>query len=212
MPETLVTDKLKNNYRLILGSASPRRQELLKQLGLEFEVHIPQLEEMRLPGEAPAAYARRNSREKACKVLQELELQTGNSRQPLVISADTIVYLDHEILEKPESADDARRMLAALSGRSHMVCSAFCIATPSQDHEPITYSEVVRTQVEFRKLSQQDIEAYLSSGEPFDKAGAYGIQGIAGVFVRRIEGSYTNVVGLPMAELWEALQAFVSES
>jgi len=197
-------------YHLILGSASPRRQELLRQLGMDFEVILPEIDEQRQDREAPAAYVRRNSKEKALAVLKTLASHPAE-KPVLVISADTVVTIDDQVLEKPESTDIARQMLQSLSGRSHQVITAFCLAARSAVREPLIYNEVVRTKVEFRNLQPSELERYLATGESLDKAGAYGIQGTGGIFVRRIEGSYTNVVGLPMAELCEAIQDFVGK-
>ncbi|MFW7379532.1 MAG: Maf family protein [Oligoflexus sp.] len=206
MDKELVLAHKKNlPFQVILASASPRRRDLLLQLGLDFDIKIPAIEEKRLDREAPAAYVRRNSKEKAMAILESLDF-SHLTKPPLIISADTVVTLDDLILEKPGSVEHAQEMLQSLSGRAHQVISAFCLVLPEANQEPLIYNEVVRTKVEFRVLSSDDIQSYIATGESFDKAGAYGIQGFANVFVRKIEGSYTNVVGLPMTQLWEAIQ------
>jgi septum formation protein len=200
--------QLSQNYRIILGSASPRRGQLLSDLGLAFEIIVPQITEAQQAGESPLDYVRRNSQLKALEVLNQVS--QGAQVPPLVISADTIVELDGVVLEKPRSDDEARDMLKRLSGQSHLVRTGFCVASVKPGESERLHEEIVTTTVEFRKLTPTVINSYLQTGEPFDKAGAYGIQGQAAVFVRRIEGSYTNVVGLPLVELWEALEAFLS--
>lgn len=188
---------------LYLASGSPRRQELLTQLGLPFKRLNAALEECRQPGEAPLAYVCRLSKEKALAGV-------AIAAQDLpVLGADTIVILDDEVLEKPRDASHARQMLSALSARTHQVITAVTLA--DQQHQLTCH---VLTRVTFRPLSDQDISDYIASGEPMDKAGAYGIQGKGGCFVRRIEGSYYAVVGLPLVEtgeLFETFQALRSE-
>jgi len=176
--------------RILLASASPRRRELLAQLGYTFDVAVPEIDETPLAGEKPRAFAERLAEEKAHAVAAE----------GLVIAADTIVVHDGRILGKPTDAAHARQMLQALSGNEHEVLTAVCIR--SRDHFAV-FS--VDTQVVFRKLEDAEIEAYVATGEPMDKAGAYAIQGGAAHMVRSISGSYTNVVGLPLCELHEAL-------
>jgi septum formation protein len=180
---------------IILASRSPRRRELLGLLGRAFRIVEPTHEEQRLPGEHAADYALRNAREKARSVLPH----AGPGRF-LIIGADTIVVLDERILEKPRDAAHARAMLRALSGRRHEVITGLALLTSG--HEQCI---AVRTEVVFRALDDAEIEAYLATGEPFDKAGAYGIQGHAAHMVTEIHGSYTNVVGLPLAEVAAAL-------
>ena len=179
---------------LVLASSSPRRRELLSLLGIPFEVIKPEIDEVPHPAETPPAFAERVAEEKALWVRQRV------GREPLVVAADTIVVLDDAILGKPADADEAAQMLASLSGRSHEVMTGTCLVR----HETLV-TDVVVTEVQFRELPRAEIEAYVQSGEPMDKAGAYGIQGAACGMVRAIRGSYTNVVGFPLCEITEQL-------
>jgi len=178
---------------LILASASPRRRELLATLGLDFSVVVPEIDETPLPDEKPRAFAERLAEEKAGAA-------DGKGR---VVAADTIVVQKETILGKPVDAAHAREMLRALSGAAHEVVTGVCIKTASRT---VVFSVV--TQVVFRILEDAEIEDYIATGEPMDKAGAYAIQGGAAHMVRSINGSYTNVVGLPLCELHEALISF----
>ncbi|MBV1840190.1 Maf family protein [Photobacterium ganghwense] len=185
--------------QLYLASGSPRRQELLTQLGYRFERVIVDVEEQHQSGESPAEYVCRLSLDKAMAGVAE-------AAQPLpVLGADTIVVVDDTILEKPRDGDDAKRMLALLSGRKHQVMTAVTLATAMRQQ-----TRLVVTDVWFKPLSEQEIEAYWASGEPQDKAGSYGIQGIGGKFVERIDGSYYAVVGLPLMETDIMVQEFLS--
>ena len=177
---------------LILASASPRRRELLTQAGFEVQVHPAHIPEDPRPGEEPVAYVTRLAREKAQTALARLAEESPSGL--VVLGADTTVTVDGEILGKPEDAADAARMLRMLSGRSHLVVTGVAVVT-AQSTE--VASEV--TAVRFLTLSEAEIEAYVASGEPMDKAGAYGIQGRAARWIPRIEGCYFNVVGLPLA-------------
>jgi septum formation protein len=179
--------------RLILASASPRRAELLTAAGIGFDISPADVDERVLDGEPPDAYVTRVAAAKA---------RTVANRFPdrLVLGADTTVVIDNRILAKPEDANDAKRMLLALSGRTHEVLTGVCIAGPDQ-----TVAALSRTEVEFAALSQAEIDWYVASGEPMDKAGGYGIQGLASRFVVRIAGSYSNVVGLPVALVYELM-------
>ncbi len=177
---------------LILASASPRRREFLDRLGLQFEVLPADVDETPHPEEPPRDYVLRVAQSKAAHVARS---HSGR----LVLAADTTVVLDGEILGKPRDAEDARRMLTRLSGREHHVLSGVAVDGPCRA------STVVETKVRFRALSPDEIAWYIRTGEPLDKAGAYGIQGLAGVFVREIEGSASNVVGLPLSETIELL-------
>jgi septum formation protein len=176
--------------RLILASSSPRRRELLENAGFKFDVTPSTVPEQCLPGEAPEVFVRRLAAAKA--------LQVAASAPPgsLVLGADTVVVVDADILGKPADAEDAARMLRILSGRSHRVLTGVCVAeAPDRIHAV----KLCNTEVWFRDLGEAEIRAYVGSGEPLDKAGAYGIQGIASRFVTRIDGSYSNVVGLPVS-------------
>ena len=177
---------------LILASASPRRRELLTQAGFEFQVHPAHIPEDPRPGEEPVAYVTRLAREKAQTAFARLAEESPSGL--VVLGADTTVTVDGEILGKPEDAADAARMLRMLSGRSHLVVTGVAVVT-AQSTE--VASEV--TAVRFLTLSEAEIEAYVASGEPMDKAGAYGIQGRAARWIPRIDGCYFNVVGLPLA-------------
>ncbi len=181
---------------IVLASASPRRSELMELAGIPFSVMPAHINEEVLPGEQPAEHVMRLSREKA----QSVAARTGGR---LFIGADTVVVLDDRIMGKPADEREAHEMLSALSGRTHEVITGFTLF----DRESgVCLSRSVRTEVTFRALGEQEIRAYIASGCPMDKAGAYAIQGRAVHFVRSICGSYTNVIGLPMAELYELLQ------
>ncbi len=185
--------------RLILASSSPRRRELLTQLGLRFEIIQPAIDESRRADEEPVAYAARLSREKAEAVARQLD-----ARPALIIAADTIVMVGGELLGKPADAADARRMLRQLRGRQHLVVTAFTLYQAGAPSRVITRH--ARTVVEMRDISDSEIDAYIASGDPLDKAGAYGIQNEEFRPVARIEGSYSNVVGLPLDKLQAALR------
>lgn len=185
---------------LVLASASPRRSELLKQIGLEFRVHPAHIPEDPLPGEAPATYVARLAREKAEAVFAELAASEP-AGSLTVLGADTTVTLDNHILGKPEDKADAARILALLSGRTHFVLTGIALVTA---HRRIVQTE--STAVRFSPLSPAEIDAYIATGEPMDKAGAYAIQGRAARWIPRVEGCYFNVVGLPLAALQGALQ------
>lgn len=187
------------SYRLILASSSPRRRELLGHLGLPFTVAVPNIVEEQQPGETAAGYALRNAREKAEAVIS----QDQGSQVPLVIAADTIGVIGARILEKPRDQAEAEGMLRLLSGRDHVVCTALAVASRES-----VLSQLVETRVRFKVLTAEEIAYYVSTREPFDKAGGYGIQGIGGFMVERIEGSYSNVVGLPLVELIDLLKRF----
>ena len=196
---------------LVLASASPRRRELLTQAGYSFEVHPAHIPEELLPNEAPIAYVTRLAREKAQAVYNEimgapgLDFETWESTKdnaseerasaaPQVLGADTTVALDNHILGKPESPADAARMLRLLSGRTHRVLTGVALVTATSTE---VAAEV--TAVTFLTLTDEEIDSYIATGEPMDKAGAYAIQGRAARWVPRIEGCYFNVVGLPIA-------------
>lgn len=182
--------------KLILASASPRRVELLQNAGFTFTTIPSDIDETPFPNESAETMVQRLSASKA-------ELIASRSTGPAIfIAADTAVLIDNQILGKPRTTDDARQMLATLSGRTHSVITGVTlIRLPDAAHR----SFVESTQVHFAPLSPADIEAYIATGEPFDKAGAYAIQGQAGRFIPRVEGCYFNVVGLPLARLTHAL-------
>jgi septum formation protein len=174
--------------RIILASASPRRAELLKQIGVEFEIAPSEVGEQPHPDEAPADYITRIARAKVIAVARKRE--TG-----LVIGADTVVVLDGRLLGKPADEADASRMLRVLSGTWHAVMTGVALFDAATRREVADYD---KTLVKFAQLTDAEIEWYISTGEPMDKAGAYGIQGRAGLFVEEIAGNYYNVVGLPI--------------
>lgn len=178
---------------LLLASKSPRRREILQNAGIPFEVRPAEIHESRSDHESPDAYVRRLAREKA-------EAVTAASND-IVLGADTVVTVDEHVLEKPQDAADARRMLRLLAGRDHFVITGICVRSPQR---LIVDSE--RTLVRFAPLTGEEIEGYVESGEPMDKAGAYAIQGLASKFIERVEGCYFNVVGLPVAKVYQLLK------
>jgi septum formation protein len=184
---------------LVLASASPRRRELLALAGLCFEVHPANIPEDLLPDEEPVAYVTRLAREKAEHVYGQLA-QTRPEKNLVVLGADTTVTFDGHILGKPEDAADAARMLRLLSGRAHRVATGVALASAAG-----TVAACEITEVWFKPLTEDEIAAYIATGEPMDKAGAYAIQGLAARWIPRIEGCYFNVVGLPVARLWAML-------
>lgn len=200
----------------ILASSSPRRRELLTQLGLSFAIHRPDIDETQHPGEAPLAYVQRLSQEKAAHIANPFTFPVT------VLAADTVVILgadtlgvdEHgEILGKPVDADDARRMLTRLRGRTHQVCTAITLQVVGDNPQIIT--RVTSTDVTMRATTDAEIDAYIATGDPFDKAGSYAIQHPVFRPVARINGCYTNVVGLPLCTLknmlaeinWPGIQA-----
>lgn len=185
--------------KIYLASGSPRRQELLTQLGVVFEKIVPGIEEQRRSGESAQQYVTRLAREKAQAGVKMIHHDLP------VLGADTIVILNGEVLEKPRDAAHAAEMLGKLSGETHQVMTAVALADGRN-----TLDALVVTDVTFRVLSEHDIAGYVASGEPLDKAGAYGIQGLGGCFVRKINGSYHAVVGLPLVETYELLSNFNS--
>lgn len=185
---------------VVLASASPRRRGFLHQLGYHFEVVTPATEEKVRPGEDATEYVLRNAAEKAQDVAGRV------APDSVVIAADTVVVLRGRIMEKPASEADAREMLRSLSGQVHQVITGLCVRGPGKTGAPAVQARAVSTDVEFKELPDAEIAAYIRSGEPMDKAGAYAIQGRAAYMIRRIQGSYTNVVGLPLTELVEILE------
>jgi septum formation protein len=181
---------------IILASASPRRMELLASAGIEFDVCAGSVPEEPLPGEDPREHVIRLAREKAYDVAARVEGR-------FFIGADTIVVCAGEIMGKPADAADAERMLRKLSGVPHEVITGFAVYDRGRDD---LLCDVVTTRVFFKRLADEEISAYIATGCPMDKAGAYAIQGGAAHMVERIEGSYTNVVGLPLCEVVEALR------
>jgi septum formation protein len=194
--------------KLILASASPRRAEILLSAGLAFVARPAHIDETRAHGESASEYVARLASEKAKAVYRPGEV---------VVGADTVVLVGRRIFGKPRNPQDAARMLRALSGREHQVITAVCLLAPSpagtrslREPERGTsarpLSEIVKTRVWFRRLTDAEIKDYVASGEPMDKAGAYAIQGLASKFVTRIDGCYFNVVGLPVSRVCEMLK------
>jgi septum formation protein len=188
---------------LVLASASPRRQELLRNAGITFRVQPADIDETPLANESPKDCAERLAREKALAVYQ-------SNPQHCVLGADTIVVIDDVILGKPRDADDAARMLRLLSGRTHAVITGVCLVGPAASEQlPVasqTQTASETTLVTMCELSDPEIREYIATGEPMDKAGAYAIQGLASRWIPRIEGDYSNVVGLPVALVYAMLR------
>ena len=189
---------------LILASASPRRQELLRNAGIEFRVHASSVEEGFRNGESATDCALRLAQEKAVSVSRLFCLD-------VVLGADTLVVVDGIMLGKPSAAPEAAQMLRLLSGRTHEVVTGVCLVGPLNGEravDRIVKTAAETTRVSMTELSEQDIADYVATGEPMDKAGAYAIQGIAARWIPRIEGDYSNVVGLPVALVWKMLKEF----
>ncbi len=203
-----------NSVKLVLASSSPRRQELLRNAGIDFLVQPADVPESRQAGESPVEYAQRLAREKADAIWSACKTEAmrhsprvhanqhpSEVRRTFVLGADTIVVVDSQILEKPADAADATRMLRLLSGRTHQVTTGVClIGDGFQDVRSET------TDVTFDRLTEAEISAYVAHGEPMDKAGAYAIQGIASRWIRRLQGCYFNVMGLPVPLVYRMLR------
>jgi septum formation protein len=177
--------------KFILASGSPRRRDFLEGLGIAFEVLAAEVDESPFPDEIPEVFVRRLAEEKARAV-------SGQDGQAWVLGADTVVAIEGKMLGKPESATDACRMLECLNGRWHEVWTGFCLC---HGDKVISRTRAVRTEVLFGNYPMEVLKAYVASGEPLDKAGAYGIQALGGFLVKEVKGSYSNVVGLPLAEV-----------
>lgn len=209
-----------DNPSLVLASGSPRRKELLTQLGYEFSVLVSDIEERQQPDEDAKAYVQRLSLDKAQAALNLIAKQEPNSDDTasfgsdntvalgsdniVVLGSDTVVVSQGQVLEKPSDLADCKRMLTQLSDKRHQVMTAVSVVSADKQK-----TEIVITDVWFKPLSEQEIEQYWQTGEPCDKAGSYGIQGLGGRFVTRIEGSYYAVVGLPLFETDQLLQEFL---
>ena len=199
----VISDSRTIRSMLILASTSPRRQELLRNAGIPFEARPPQIDEIRKQAESPEEYVIRLAKEKA----EAISDQLGGDKR-VILGADTTVVVDQEILEKPRDADDAVRMLRMLSGRSHEVITGVCLLVQDRKKNR-DFTAIETTAVLFRKLTDEEIQGYVASGEPMDKAGAYAIQGRASRWIPRIEGCYFNVVGLPVPLVYRMLQEHV---
>ena len=182
--------------KFILASASPRRRELLASIGLDFEIVPSHIPEVRAEGEAPEEYVARLSREKAAAI-------ASNHHDRWIIAADTTVLLGEQLLEKPADAADARRMLATIAGQTHIVYTGVTVMNAASEHHD---TRVAESEVRMLPLDAREIAWYVETGEPMDKAGAYAVQGIGAMFIDSIHGSYTNVVGLPLALLFQMLR------
>lgn len=214
MPDIrLLAKKEKKMYKLILASQSPRRRELLKMLGIEFDIKVSNCEEI-ITSSEPAQVTMELAKQKALAVANELVKQTAfeteiadvrvasdakNKENIIIIGADTVVAADGEILGKPKDKDDARRMINKISGTSHQVYTGVALVL-------VKGAKAACIEVEVCQMSSQEIEDYINSDEPYDKAGGYGIQGIFGKFVSGIRGNYNNVVGLPVHRLYYTLK------
>jgi len=183
-------------FSLILASESPRRQALLNDLGIPFRIVAAQVQEIPRAGEQPAVFSKRMAQEKARAVSQQYP-------EDWVLGADTVVSLGKRLLGKPDSLREAKKFLEALNNRTHEVITSFCLINQSLKK---ALARSVYTRVTFKRFSRREIDWYLQTGEPLDKAGAYAIQGRGSFLVREIKGSYTNVVGLPLTEVLEALE------
>jgi len=186
----------KTNYQIFLASKSPRRRKLLKQLGIKFKSFSVDLNEKVLDSEHPIRTVKRLA-------MHKMETAMQKAKEGIVITADTIVVLDKEIIGKPKNEKDAFKILSRLSGKTHIVYTGFAVNNLRKKKQIVDYE---RTEVTFRKLSVEEIKDYIKTGSPMDKAGAYGIQDDFGaVFIKKIDGCYYNVVGLPLAKLYKSL-------
>ncbi|MBI5044051.1 MAG: septum formation inhibitor Maf [Nitrospirae bacterium] len=191
------------NRRIILASESPRRAELLKQIGLNFEIKPSAVDEGKEPKESLESYVKRVALSKAEKAADACRGERPFA-PTVIIAADTIVILNKKRLGKPESSESATAMLKKLSGRCHTVMTGVAVVDTVKNKK---VTKVASTKVWFKKLTDEEIKEYVKSSEPLDKAGGYGIQGKAAVFVKKIEGDYFNIVGLPLNTLYEMLAA-----
>ncbi|KPJ59897.1 MAG: hypothetical protein AMJ46_08980 [Latescibacteria bacterium DG_63] len=184
--------------RIVLASGSPRRRDLLRMIGLKFEVAVPEVDEATLPQADPAGFVVKRA---LCKAMS----LTSRFPGALMIGADTVVILDGRVLGKPVDSSDAERMLGALSGRTHAVYTGVALVDVKTG---LTETGYERSLVTMKELSEAEIRSYLKTGEPMDKAGSYGIQGLGGIFIKHINGCFFNVMGLPIGRLYEMLTAF----
>jgi septum formation protein len=186
--------------KLVLASSSPRRAQILRDAGFDFTIQPANVDESLAPGEAVEAYVARIAQAKARAVAGRA---LADGTPAIVIAADTVVLAGKQILAKPKDAEDARRMLRLLNATTHEVLTGLFVI---RAYDGISFAHLERTRVEFIRISDIDIDAYIQTKEPFDKAGAYGIQGVGGRFVRKVDGCYFNVMGLPLSRLWEILR------
>lgn len=191
---------MKEQLPIILASSSPRRQELLRELGLSFDIRASGADETVEPGMAPAAIVESLAVRKAAHVRDELREE--GRREGLVIGSDTIVVLDGQVLGKPEDAADACRMLTMLQGRTHQVYTGVAVLDLASERRMAEHSV---SRVTFRTMSDEEIRAYVKTGEPLDKAGSYGVQSVGAVFIEKIEGDFYSIMGLPLNLLYQML-------
>ena len=189
---------ISSNASVILASPSPRRQELLRSVGLKFKIIPAHINENGLAGESPRQHVKRLAREKAMVIAKKYP-------EAWVLGADTIVVIDSIVLGKPEIKTQARKMLQKLSGREHKVFTGFTIAHVAAE---IYRTKVIQSAVQFKTISPKEMDWYVASDEPYDKAGGYAVQGQGACFIKSIRGSYTNVIGLPLCEVLEVLKKF----
>lgn len=194
-----------NKKRIILGSGSPRRKELLEQIGVEFEIRTSDKDEV-YESTVPTEIVQELALMKAGNVAMELEEQEGNVADTIVIGADTVVVHENKILGKPADEEDAFRMLKSLSGDTHQVYTGVALLVYGEDGEVKEICHAEKTEVFVHEMSDREIKNYIASGEPMDKAGAYGIQGKFAAYIDKIEGDYYNVVGLPVAYVYQQLK------
>jgi len=190
-----------DNYSVILASESPRRYELLKMIGLNFKVRPSHIEEKNHRNLKPVEYALQNAQDKGKFVAAQYP-------ESIVISADTIVVLNNKIIEKPKNETDAFDILRSLNGKTHEVITAFSIYLEKENK---SLSDFEITKVKFRRLQQVEIEAYIETGEPFDKAGGYGAQGIGSLIIEKVNGCFYNVVGFPLGRFFQRLSTFLND-
>lgn len=193
-------DQLQQHRSVVLASGSPRRREILQQLGVRFRVEVSGIDERMLPGETPGAHVQRLARDKGFEVRARLQ---ADADAPCVLSADTVVVLDDVVYGKPSDDEDALRMLRLLSGRTHRVLTGLALCDAAGSFSEVA---VYTTEVTFRALSEASMRGYIATGDARDKAGSYAIQGLGAGLVRAISGSYTNVVGMPAVETLELLE------
>lgn len=195
---------MNSSVNIVLASASPRRKELLAQLGYQFDIVVPNIDEVRQVNESAEQYVIRLSKEKALAAQAMIVKGAKHAPDSIVLGSDTIVVAGTRVLEKPQDFSDAKRMLGLLSGSRHQVMTSITVV-----RNEMFKTEIVVTDVWFKRLTDAEIEQYWLSGEPQDKAGSYAIQGLGGKFVTRIEGSYYTVVGLPLFETDLLLHEFL---
>ena len=185
---------------LVLASASPRRRELLQQIELQFHVHVIDIDETPEENESPKDYVLRMAESKASAAYKNLREEHKKFGRLVVLSADTSVICDGKILGKPKDKASAREQLLMLSGREHQVLTSIAVIAADEEEELLVKSLVSQSLVEFKQLSSEEIEKYLQTDEPYDKAGSYAVQGMAAQFIKNIQGSYSGIMGLPLYE------------